>query len=146
MPRTKRFAFVGEEAPGSIGSSSRGDIHVVDVSDLRAARSRVLPSRRCGHPQFLGRRDERRSLRGLLQRRSSGDRRPRRPRDLLANQQATDAASGLVRCDLRLMGRELSLGLTDLNRNVYVWGVQYLNGNVYASDMLNGIWKLCGAL
>ena len=52
---------------------------------------------------------------------------------------------GLVRCDLRLMGRELSLGLTDLNRNVYIWGVQYLNGNVYASDMLSGIWKLRAA-
>jgi hypothetical protein len=43
------------------------------------------------------------------------------------------------------MGRELSLGLTDLNRNVYIWGVQYLNGNVYASDMLSGIWKLRAA-
>jgi hypothetical protein len=28
---------------------------------------------------------------------------------------------------------------------VYVWGVQYLNGSVYASDMLNGIWKLQAA-
>jgi len=25
---------------------------------------------------------------------------------------------------------------------VYIWGVQYLDGSVYASDMLNGIWKL----
>jgi len=32
-----------------------------------------------------------------------------------------------------------------LNRNVYVWGVQYLNGSVYASDMLSGIWKLRAA-
>ncbi|HEX2722824.1 MAG TPA: hypothetical protein VHM24_07900, partial [Gemmatimonadaceae bacterium] len=31
---SKRFAFIGEEGPGSIGSSSIGDIHVVDVSDL----------------------------------------------------------------------------------------------------------------
>jgi hypothetical protein len=23
-----------------------------------------------------------------------------------------------------------------------VWGVQYLDGAVYASDMLNGLWKL----
>jgi hypothetical protein len=43
------------------------------------------------------------------------------------------------------MGRELAIGLAGLNRNVYVWGVQYLNGNVYASDMVNGIWKLGAA-
>jgi hypothetical protein len=26
-----------------------------------------------------------------------------------------------------------------------VWGVQYVGGDVYASDMLNGIWKLRAA-
>jgi hypothetical protein len=26
-----------------------------------------------------------------------------------------------------------------------VWGVQYVNGSVYASDMINGIWKLGAA-
>jgi hypothetical protein len=45
-------------------------------------------------------------------------------------------------CDLSRMGRELAVGLKDRSNNVYVWGVQYLNGFVYASDMLNGIWKL----
>src|SRR5205085_554693 len=34
----KRFAFVGEEGPGSIGASSSGDIHVVDVSNLASPR------------------------------------------------------------------------------------------------------------
>ena len=34
----KRYAFVGEEGPGSIGSSAVGDIHVVDVSNLTAPR------------------------------------------------------------------------------------------------------------
>ena len=34
----KRFAFVGEEAPGAIGASSFGDIHVVDVSNFAAPR------------------------------------------------------------------------------------------------------------
>jgi hypothetical protein len=28
---------------------------------------------------------------------------------------------------------------------VYVWGVQLVGGRVYASDMLNGIWKLSEA-
>ena len=34
----KRFAFVGEEAPGSIGASTFGDIHVVDVSNFASPR------------------------------------------------------------------------------------------------------------
>ena len=62
-----------------------------------------------------------------------------------ANQQNYRRGVEPFRCDLRLMGRELAIGLTDLNRSVYVWGVQYLNGNVYASDMVNGIWKLGAA-
>jgi hypothetical protein len=40
------------------------------------------------------------------------------------------------------MGRELAVGLTDRSNPVYVWGVQYQNGVVYASDMRNGIWAL----
>jgi len=39
----------------------------------------------------------------------------------------------------------LATGLTDAGRQVYVWGVNYLNGNVYASDMVGGIWKLGAA-
>ncbi|HEX2781315.1 MAG TPA: hypothetical protein VHM30_17570, partial [Gemmatimonadaceae bacterium] len=33
---SKRYVFVGEEGPGSIGSSSVGDIHIVDISSLTA--------------------------------------------------------------------------------------------------------------
>jgi hypothetical protein len=43
------------------------------------------------------------------------------------------------------MGREIGVGLVELNRGVYVWGVQYLGGTIYASDMVNGIWKLKAA-
>ncbi|HEX4682318.1 MAG TPA: hypothetical protein VH277_06410, partial [Gemmatimonadaceae bacterium] len=32
----RRFAFVGQEGPGSVGTSSSGDIHVIDVSSLAA--------------------------------------------------------------------------------------------------------------
>jgi hypothetical protein len=28
---------------------------------------------------------------------------------------------------------------------VYIWGVQLVGSRVYASDMLNGIWKLGAA-
>ena len=40
------------------------------------------------------------------------------------------------------MGREIGVGLLDRPTSVFVWGVQYLDGSVYASDMLNGLWKL----
>jgi hypothetical protein len=30
----------------------------------------------------------------------------------------------------------------DQGMTVYIWGAQHANGFVYASDMLNGIWKL----
>ena len=42
------------------------------------------------------------------------------------------------------MGRLKSTGLLNAGIPVYVWGVQYLNGIVYASDMLNGLYKLRG--
>jgi hypothetical protein len=45
-------------------------------------------------------------------------------------------------CDLRKLGREIGIGLQDRPNPVFVWGVQYLDGAVYASDMLNGLWKL----
>ena len=48
------------------------------------------------------------------------------------------------RCDLARMGREISHWMGD-GYSVYVWGVQLSGGRVYASDMLNGIWKLSEA-
>ena len=39
------------------------------------------------------------------------------------------------------MGRELAFGPID-SAPIYIWGVQLLADHVYASDMLNGIWKL----
>jgi hypothetical protein len=57
-----------------------------------------------------------------------------------ANQQNEE--TNLLRCDLRLMNREIGVGLAGATPRPYVWGVQYVNGTLYASDMLNGIWKL----
>ncbi len=63
------------------------------------------------------------------------------------SQQVTNANPLITRCDMRLMGRELATGLANAGKPVYVWGVQYVagGGTVYASDMLNGIWKLGAA-
>jgi hypothetical protein len=139
----KKYAFVGEEGPGSIGSTSRGDIHVVDVSDLTKPREvAFFHTDGAGTHNFSV--DEAKGV--LYAAYYNGGVRAIDVRGDLGtcppSQQFFDGPSGLTRCDLRAMGRELGVGLKELNRTVYVWGVQYLNGSLYASDMMNGIWKL----
>jgi hypothetical protein len=139
----KRFAFVGQEGPGAIGSASTGDIHVVDVSDPSQPREVAFY-----HVDGAGTHnfsvDEANGI--LYAAYYNGGVRAIDIRGDLgtcpANQQLTNGNPLITRCDLRLMGREIGVGLLNQNRPIYVWGVQYLNGVVYASDMLNGIWKL----
>jgi len=50
------------------------------------------------------------------------------------------AADG--RCDLARMGRLIGRGLHDIGQPVYVWGVQLAGNDLYASDMLSGLFKL----
>lgn len=143
---SKRYAFVGQEGPGTVASKSSGDIHVVDLTDLAAPKEVAVYSvPGAGTHNFSV--DETNGV--LYAAYYNGGVRAIDVRGDLgtcdANQKVLDQASNLSRCDLRLMGRELAVGLNDLNKPVYVWGVQYLNGNVYASDMLNGIWKLRAA-
>jgi len=40
------------------------------------------------------------------------------------------------------MGRQVAQGLGGGIPPVYVWGVALSGGALYASDMLNGLWKL----
>jgi hypothetical protein len=143
---SKRYAFVGEEGAGSIGTSSRGDIHVVDITDPTLPKEvayyhvdgagthnfSVDEAKGVLYAAFYNGGVRALDIRGDL-----GTCAP--------SQQNFNAAENLTRCDLRLTGRELAIGLGNQSRPIYVWGVQYLNGNVYASDMLNGIWKLAAA-
>ena len=46
------------------------------------------------------------------------------------------------RCDLRLMGREIGVGLSNQGVVRFIWGVALQGNNLYASDMPNGIHKL----
>ena len=65
-----RYLFIGQEGAGVIGEQSSGDMHVVDVFDLRAPEGgRALPPGRRRHPQLLGGRVAPDPLHGLLQRR-----------------------------------------------------------------------------
>ena len=46
------------------------------------------------------------------------------------------------RCDLRKMNRELANGPVGLSVPIYIWGVHFADGRLYASDMLNGLFRL----
>lgn len=146
-PRTgsKRYAFIGEEGPSSAFTSSRGDIHVVDVSDFRNPREVAFfrPDSATTSTGFqpAGTHnfdvDEQSGI--LYAAYYNGGVRALDIRGDLgtctAEQKSADG-----RCNLRLMGREVGIGLT--TTPVYIWGVK-LDGNfLYASDMPNGIHKL----
>jgi hypothetical protein len=136
----KRWIFVGEEQPGVTGSASAGDIHVLDAADIRhPVEVAFFHTALAGTHNFSM--DE---ARGVLYAAyyNAGVRAIDVRGDLSA---CTDAQRGLDgRCDLgkvgRLLGRALDQG--DLPNPVYVWGVQYAGGRLFASDMLNGLVKL----
>jgi hypothetical protein len=138
-----KFAFVGEEGPGSVGKASSGDIHVVDVSNMGSPREVAfyhVPG--AGTHNFSV--DESNGI--LYAAYYNGGVRALDVRGDLgtctAEQKSTPSNSAVALCDLTKMGRELAIGLLDRSNAPYIWGVQYLNGAVYASDMRNGIWKL----
>ncbi|MDP9277831.1 MAG: hypothetical protein M3P00_00265 [Gemmatimonadota bacterium] len=133
----KRYAFVGQEGPASIGFSSTGDIHVVDVSNFAAPREvAFFHLDGAGTHNFSV--DE---SRGILYAAyyNGGVRAIDINGDLSSCAAANRSLDG--RCDLASMGREVGNGLAE-QQPVFVWGVQLSGGRVYASDMLNGIWKL----
>ena len=136
----RRFAFVGEEGPGAIGSSSSGDIHVVDVSNFASPREvAFFHINGAGTHNFSVDED-----RGILYAAyyNAGVRAIDVRGDLSSCGASDKSADG--RCDLARMGKELAHWPGDIQQ-VYVWGVQLSGGHVYASDMLNGIWKLSPA-
>lgn len=132
----RRYLFVGEEQGGDIGSSSAGDLHVVDITDVTAPREvATYGVDGAGAHNFSMDEPE-----GILYAAfyNGGVRALDVRGDLSACTPEQRAPSGL--CDLRKMGRERAFALADAG--AYIWGVQFAGDAVYASDMLNGIWKL----
>jgi LVIVD repeat-containing protein len=135
---TKRYAFVGEEGPGSIGSTSVGDIHIVDVSDLTKPHEVAffnVPS--AGTHNFSV--DEDRGV--LFAAYYNAGVRALNVRGDIGRCDATMKSED-GRCDLKKMGREVAHALTDAGMAVYVWGVFSVGTKLYASDMLNGLWRI----
>ena len=151
----KKYAFVGEEAPGQ---PSAGDIHVVDVSDFDNPKEVAFFSvPGAGTHNFWM--DE---ARGFLYAAyyNAGVRVLDMRGDLSACAAAHRSSDG--RCNLALMGRERARAL-DASQSrgpsfhldgdghahgpgdaagVYVWGVHGSGGRVFASDMQQGLWRL----
>ena len=150
----KRYAFVGEEAPGD---PSAGDIHVVDVSDFANPREVAFFSvQGAGTHNFWM--DE---ARGLLYAAyyNAGVRVLDVRGDLAACSDQNRSSDG--RCNLGLMGRERARGLSSDpigpslhldgdghahgpgdTEGVFVWGVHGSGGRIFASDMQQGLWRL----
>jgi hypothetical protein len=120
----KKYLFVGQEGAGTIGSSSVGDIHVFNVSDL-AHPSEVASFHLNGAGTHNFWMDEGAQI-----------------------LYAPYYNQGVVALDVSgpLLG-DLSSRLIDSLRpggmgNTYTWGVQLYNGSLYAIDMLSGFWQL----
>jgi hypothetical protein len=136
---SKRYVFLGEEGPGSVGSgTTTGDIHVIDVSDMTAPREvAVYGVAGAGTHNFWM--DE---ASGILYAAyyNAGVRALDVRGDLGSCTSAQKTATGL--CDLRLMGRERGISLIT---GSFVWGVVHQGTHVYASDMRSGIYKIDAA-
>ncbi len=133
---SKRFAFVGEEGPGVVGSSSQGDIHVVDLSDLTRPRE-VAFYHLSGAGTHNFSMDE---ANGILYAAyyNAGVQALDVRGDLSACDESQRHADG--RCQLHLIaGRQKAV--QSRNAPVFIWGVHYDGSAVYASDMLSGLFK-----
>lgn len=131
-----RYALIGEEGPGALGSSSVGDVHVVDVTSWSAMREvAFLRVPGAGTHNFWV--DE---TAGVLYAAyyNAGMRALDVRGDLSTC--AADARDATGRCDLARMGRVVGSALSD--RETSVWGVDGADGSVIVSDMLNGIWRI----
>jgi hypothetical protein len=122
----KKYLFIGQEGGGTVGATSSGDIHVVDVSDLSNIQEvAFFHLTNAGTHNFWM--DE--------------------PNQILY---AAYYNGGVVAIDVSgtLAGDISSRMIDSLSfgaGNTYTWGVQLYNGSLYASDMLSGLWQLATA-
>jgi len=120
----KKYLFVGQEGSGTVGSSSSGDIHVLDVTNL-ASPVEVATYRLTGAGTHNFWMDEQAEI-----------------------LYAAYYNAGVVALDVSgtlagdLASRELGRLQPGGAGNTYTWGVQLHNGSLYASDMLSGFWQL----
>ncbi|MBA3917259.1 MAG: hypothetical protein C0516_01580 [Gemmatimonas sp.] len=136
-----RWLLVGQEGPGVIGSASSGDVHVVDLQDLPAPREVAFYNvAGAGTHNFSV--DEASGL-AYVAYYNAGVRVLDVRGDLAACTAAQRSSDG--RCDLTRMGRERAAFRGPGNLPLYIWGVHWSSTGVFASDMLNGLWRITPA-
>lgn len=130
---SKKYAFLGEEGPALVGSTSSGDIHVVDMTDMTAPKevAKFAVARAGTHNFWV---DEQS---GVLYAAyyDAGVRALDIRGDLGACSSAEKTVDGF--CDLEKMGRLLGKALDE--DDYYIWGVVGSGNRLYASDMNNGL-------
>lgn len=130
----KHFAFIGEEQPGNIGKSSAGDIHVVDITDpTQPKHVAFFHVDGAGTHNFALDAEN-----GILYVAyyNGGV----RALDIRGDLSLLEPKAADGRVDLGKAGREIGHALDQGGH--YVWGVHLVDGMLYASDMLNGVYKL----
>ncbi|MDF1503161.1 hypothetical protein [Roseisolibacter sp. H3M3-2] len=149
----KRYVAVGEELTTgvTIGNSSAGDLHIVDLNDLANPTSwrevAVYHHPTAGVHNVVA--DEARGV--LYAAYYDGGVRAFDVRgDLSSCTDAQRTADG--RCDLAKMGREIGVALAGTPRTrdprtgqttpPFVWGVDLTSDALWATDMLGGVFKL----
>jgi hypothetical protein len=127
----RRYVFVGQEGPGSIGGSASGDIHVVDITNIAApVEVAFFHLNGAGPHNFWV--DETNEILyaayyngGVVALNVAGD---------LGN------CPPAPRCDLA--SRVIAQVTPGGAGNTYVWGVHLYNGSLYATDMISGFYQL----
>jgi hypothetical protein len=138
----RRYAFVGQEGPASLFNTSSGDIHVVDISNMSQPREVAFYSQTGAGTHNFSVDEQRGVLYAAYY--NAGVRALDVRGDLSSCTTAQKSPDG--RCNLGLMGREIGSTARSEVRPSYVWGVHYVNGRVYASDMLTGLWVFTPAV
>jgi hypothetical protein len=141
----KKYAFIGEEGPGSVGSqTSSGALHVVDVSNFDApievgifepSTETTANGLNAGAHNFVM--DEPSGI--LYAAFYNGGVRAFDVRGDLSACSDAQRTRGL--CDLSKMGREVGVAV-NTGPPKHIWGVAMVGNALYASDMHVGIHKI----
>ena len=130
----KKYLFLGQEGPGSIGTSSTGDIHVLDVTDL----TNPVEVASYHHPNLPD---------------ATGTSRTVGVHNFWMDEAneilyAAFYNGGVVAFDVSgtltgdLANRVIASIRPGGAGGTYTWGVQVANGSLYAIDMLTGLYQL----
>ena len=133
---SKRYAFVGEELFQGIDRPTAGDMHVIDLSNLESPREVAFYRAPGGGVHNFWMDEARGQLfiaayaGGVFALDVTGD----------LSKCSLEQTGSQSRCDLGKMNRARGSALTEAGH--MVWGVSGDGAYLYASDMLNGIYKL----